>query len=228
MSHEIRTTMNVILGLTKVVLDSKLNQADRENLEIVVNAGDSLLTLINDILDLSKIESGKMDVVPVDFDLKEEIGSVIETFDTKAKEQGLSLQAIVEDDLPQYLFLDNLRVNQILVNLVSNGLKFTKEGSLTIMVKKVDQGKGQPLVVFSVADTGIGIPQEKQNQIFESFTQADSTTTRNFGGTGLGLTICKKLVDLMGGDLWVTSQINKGSTFYFSLPCTEGQEPANS
>ena len=217
MSHEVRTPMNVIIGMTDMVLDTDLRSEQRANLERVRAAAIGLLAIINDILDASKIEAGKLTIEAVDMDLRRTLVEAAGLLVPAASAKGLSLTCVIEPDVPAQVKGDPVRVRQTLVNLVGNAVKFTDRGAITVEARVLRRASSHVVVRVSVIDTGIGIPPERQAGLFESFAQGDDSTTRVYGGTGLGLAICRQLVTLMGGHMGLESQPGRGSTFWFEL-----------
>ncbi len=217
-SHEIRTPLNIIIGYTNLLLNLPVNKQQLDYLKNIQTSGKNLLVIINDILDFSKIEAGKLTIEKTEFDFRDLVDEVVNSILVKANEKNVQFQYYIDDKIPQYVFGDSVRLNQIIINLAANAIKFThKDGRVNLDITQLERTKKFVTVLFKVIDTGIGMTREQMEKIFNSFTQARSDTTRKFGGTGLGLAIVKRLIELQGGDIWVESQVGKGSEFAFKI-----------
>jgi CheY-like chemotaxis protein/HPt (histidine-containing phosphotransfer) domain-containing protein len=217
LTHEMRTPLNAILGVTDLLTHSPLGPEQREQVQVLHMAGESLLQMIDDVLDFSKLEAGKLALSSEPFDLRDCLSTVVGLFEPTAESKGISLDVTEGRTLPARVLGDSARLRQVLVNIVGNALKFTEAGNVTITVNEIERGRDHARLEFGVSDTGIGIPREKLARLFKPFSQVDASSTRRYGGTGLGLAISAELVRLMGGKMWVESEAGKGSTFFFTV-----------
>jgi signal transduction histidine kinase len=224
MSHEIRTPLNAISGFAQLMMnDTEIPDKQRNYLDMVSQSSESLAQIVDDILDFSKIEAGKLDFESAEFDLRVLVDQTVAMFSFKAEEKGLKLESRVDDRVNHFLTGDPGRLGQILTNRMGNAIKFTQQGSVTLDVRVEDQPSTNTCLLFTISDTGVGIPEEHQQTIFDAFSQADSSTTRNYGGTGLGLAIASRLINQMGGRIWVESEVGVGSEFHFTVSLSESK-----
>ena len=224
MSHEIRTPLNGIVGMAQLALNTSLNDHQREYIEAIRTSSQDLINIINDILDFSKIEAGKLSLSPELFSLRESVSNVLSNLALQSHTKGVELIYDVEDDTPDQIIGDAGRLRQILINLLGNAIKFTEHGEIYVNIKAEPLTQNTLKLYFAVRDTGVGIPSDKLETIFQAFEQVDSSSTRQFGGTGLGLAVSSQLCQMMGGDIWVESELGKGSVFYFTVKMERGYE----
>ena len=223
MSHEIRTPMNAIMGMTELLIESRPNRTQAEYLKVVLESAESLLAIINQILDFSKIEAGRLELESIDFDLREVVGDTLKILGHRAHAKKLELVWHIEKDTPQYLCGDVVRLRQILINLVGNAIKFTEDGEVVVLFRCLSSDGSHVKLECLVKDTGIGIAEHQWESVFSAFEQADTSTTRKFGGTGLGLAISKRIVEAMGGEIWIESELEQGTCFHFTINLRPGQ-----
>jgi signal transduction histidine kinase/ActR/RegA family two-component response regulator len=227
MSHEVRTPLNGVLGFASILENTRLDNDQRQSLDIIRNSGESLLVIINDILDLSRLEAGRMRLDAVPFELRKCIHDAL-AICAPPPDKDVKVESMIDTNVAEWVIGDDTRLRQTLINLLSNGVKFTRQGTVTLHVSRLESESGREMLRVRVRDTGIGIPKEKLTELFKPFSQVDASSTRQFGGTGLGLAICKRLVELMGGAIAVESEVGKGSIFTFTLPATAAVEPGPS
>lgn len=225
-SHEVRTPLNGVVGMLDMLKEMRLTKRQQECVDVAWNSSRALIELINDILDFSKMEAGKLELEEIEFDLRKLVEEVIELLAKQAQQKGLEIGYLIAPEVPERVRGDSLRLRQVLLNLIGNAVKFTEHGEVAVRISAADSGSAEFGLRFDVVDTGIGMSEDAVQHIFESFAQADRSTTRKYGGTGLGLAICKQLVALMKGDIGVSSELGKGSNFWFTVRCTAAAQKA--